>query len=120
MPALAGQVVLITGASSGIGEAIARRLARTGAKLVITARRPEQLTALARELDPSGSSVLVVVGDITSDADRRTLVADTLKKFGRVDALGKTMPAYSPALAARWSWCQSTRSAVISRPMFFR
>jgi NAD(P)-dependent dehydrogenase (short-subunit alcohol dehydrogenase family) len=87
VPVLSGQVVIITGASSGIGEATARRLVRAGAKIIITARRPEQLNALVRELDPSASSVLAVVGDITIDADRRTLVAETLKKFGRIDAL---------------------------------
>lgn len=87
MPALSGQVVVVTGASSGIGEAIARRLVRVGAKVVITARRPEQLNSLARELDSSGANVLAMVGDITSDTDRRALVAEALKKFGRIDAL---------------------------------
>ncbi len=87
MPALSGQVLIVTGASSGIGEAIARRLVRRGTKLVITARRPELLEALARELDPSGAAVLAVAGDINSDADRRALVAAALKKFGRIDAL---------------------------------
>lgn len=87
MPALSGQVVIITGASSGIGEATARRLVRSGAKLVIMARRPERLHTLARELDPTGAAVLAVTGDITSDADRRRLVAEALKKFGRIDVL---------------------------------
>ncbi len=87
MPALSGQVVIVTGASSGIGEATARRLIRAGAKVVITARRPDRLVALARELDSSGASVLAVAGDVTSDADRRTLVAEALKKFGRIDGL---------------------------------
>lgn len=87
MPQLAGQVVIITGASAGIGEETARRLARGGAKVVITARRPERLEALARELDPGGASVLAVAGDITSDADRRKLVAAAVAKFGRIDAL---------------------------------
>jgi short-subunit dehydrogenase len=87
MPALASQVIIVTGASSGIGEAAARRLARAGAKVVITARRPDRLEALARELDPSGEKVLSVAGDITSDTDRRKLVAATLAQFGRIDAL---------------------------------
>ncbi len=87
MPALANQVVIVTGASAGIGEETARRLARGGAKVVISARRPDRLAALARALDPSGASVLAVPGDITSDADRRALVAAALAKFGRIDAL---------------------------------
>ncbi len=87
MPQLAGQVVIVTGASSGIGEQTARRLARGGAQVVISARRQDRLDALARELDPTGANVLAVAGDVTSDADRRHLVEATLAKFGRIDAL---------------------------------
>lgn len=87
MPQLAGQVVIVTGASSGIGEATARRLARGGARVVISARRQDRLDALARELDPTGANVLAVAGDVTSDADRRRLVDATLAKFGRIDGL---------------------------------
>ena len=87
MPELTGQVVIVTGASAGIGEATARRLARAGAKVVISARRPDRLAALAGELDPSGANVLAVAGDITSDTDRRKLVATTMAKFGRIDGL---------------------------------
>ncbi len=87
MRSLAGQVIIITGASSGIGEATARRLARGGAKLVIAARRAEPLLALARELDPAGARVLAVPADVTADADRRKLVDTALQRFGRIDAL---------------------------------
>ena len=87
MPNLAGQVVIITGASSGIGEETTRRLVRGGAKIAISARRPDRLGALARELDPSGANILAVAGDVTSDADRRQLVTATLAKFGRIDGL---------------------------------
>ena len=87
MRSLVEQVVIITGASSGIGEAAARRLARGGAKLVISARRAARLEALARELDPSGQRVFSIVADVTDDADRRRLVKEALKKFGRIDAL---------------------------------
>jgi short-subunit dehydrogenase len=87
MPNLAGQVIIVTGASSGIGEAAARRLVRGGAKVTISARRTDRLAALAKELDPSGANVLAVAGDIASDTDRRKLVAATLQKFGRIDGL---------------------------------
>jgi NAD(P)-dependent dehydrogenase (short-subunit alcohol dehydrogenase family) len=87
MPSLTNQVVIVTGASAGIGEATARRLARAGARMVVTARRQDRLDALARELDPDGSQVLAIAGDITSDADRRRLVEATLAKFGRIDGL---------------------------------
>jgi short-subunit dehydrogenase len=87
MPSLSSQVVIVTGASAGIGEATTRRLARGGAKVAITARRQDRLDALARELDPTGANVLAVAGDITSDADRRKLVDAVLAKFGRIDGL---------------------------------
>jgi NAD(P)-dependent dehydrogenase (short-subunit alcohol dehydrogenase family) len=87
MPLLTGQVVIITGASSGIGEATARRLARGGAKVVLAARRAERLETLARAVDPSGAGVLAVAGDVTDPADRQALVDAALKKFGRIDAL---------------------------------
>ena len=87
MRSLADQVVIITGASSGLGEASARRLARSGAKLVISARRAERLEALARELDPSGQRVLAVAADVTDRAGRQRLVDGALQKFGRIDAL---------------------------------
>ncbi len=87
MPQLAGQVVIVTGASAGIGEATARRLVRGGARVVLSARRQERLDALMRELDPAGANVFAVAGDVTSDADRRRLVEETLRRFGRIDGL---------------------------------
>ncbi|MFI5335522.1 MAG: SDR family NAD(P)-dependent oxidoreductase [Opitutales bacterium] len=87
MRELSGQVVIVTGASSGIGEATARRLTRAGAKVVISARRQDRIEALARELDPGGTGVLAIPGDITCEADRRRLVDAALARFGRIDAL---------------------------------
>jgi len=87
MRSLLGQVVIVTGASAGIGEATVRRLARGGARLVIAARRGERLEALARELDPSGQRILALATDIANDADRRRLVQEAVARFGRIDAL---------------------------------
>ena len=87
MRSLADQVVVVTGASAGIGEAVVRRLAAGGARLAVTARRTERLAALARAVDPDGGRVLAVPGDVTVGADRRRLVDETLARFGRIDAL---------------------------------
>jgi NAD(P)-dependent dehydrogenase (short-subunit alcohol dehydrogenase family) len=87
MRALADQVVVITGASSGLGEAAARRLAGGGARLVLAARRAERIEALARKLDASGQRVAAVACDVTQEADRHRLVDAAVGKFGRIDAL---------------------------------
>jgi len=87
MPQLNGQVVIITGATSGIGEAAARRLAAHSARVVLAGRRGERLEALAKDIDPSGSRSLAVAGDVTNEADRRRLVDEARRKFGRIDAL---------------------------------
>lgn len=87
MAHLEGQVVIVTGASSGIGEATARRLARGGAKLVLLARRAGRVEALAREIDPAGGAAVAISGDITVAADRARLVAGAEARFGRIDAL---------------------------------
>ena len=78
-------VVLLTGASSGIGAALARQFAATGASLALLARRTERLEALAREIDPSGARVLVLACDVTRDGDDERAVAATLQRFGRID-----------------------------------
>ena len=83
---LVGRVVIVTGASSGIGEATARMLVREGANVVMTARRADRLDALKQEVAENGR-VAVVAGDITSENDRRHIVDETLKRFGRIDAL---------------------------------
>lgn len=81
---LAGKVVLITGASSGIGAATARALARCGCRLTLAARSADKLTALAQELGPDA---LAVPTDVTQSADAAHVVAQTLERFGRIDVL---------------------------------
>src|SRR5215510_523684 len=87
MPPLNGQVVIVTGASAGIGEAVALMLARFGASVVITARRRDRLEQVLSRIESDGGRTLAVVGDVTSDPDRRILVEETLREFGRIDAL---------------------------------
>lgn len=81
------KVVVITGASSGIGEAAARAFAHGGAKVVIAARRLERLQALAHEIETMGGEALVVQTDISQFDQIQRLVARTLERFGRVDVL---------------------------------
>lgn len=78
-------VVIITGASSGIGRAYAQGFARRGAKVVLAARRAEVLEEVRSEIEPYAADVLVVPTDVRKDSQLRALVSKTLKKFGRID-----------------------------------
>src|SRR5688500_19890631 len=84
---LTGTVALVTGASSGIGEATARRLAEEGAAVVLVARRRERLAALATEIEQAGGTALVVQADITDRTKAEAAVQQTVERFGRLDVL---------------------------------
>ncbi len=87
MSGLAGKVVLVTGASSGIGEATARWLAERGAKVVAGARRVERLKALAAEVTRAGGTIRYQAVDVTSLEDVRRFVAFAEQEFGTVDVI---------------------------------
>ena len=84
---IAGKVVVITGASSGLGEAAARHLAEQGAAVVLGARRVERIRALAEEITAGGGRALAVATDVTERAQVRALVDAAIEAFGRVDVV---------------------------------
>lgn len=87
------KVVIITGASSGIGEATARMMAPLGCKLTLAARSADKLDALAAELGPAA---LAIPTDVTLSTDVERMVAHTIERFGRIDALFANAGIYIP------------------------
>jgi short-subunit dehydrogenase len=81
------KVVLITGASSGIGAGVARRLTKEGAKVALAARRKELLEDLAAEINSHGGQALSMQVDVTDSAAVKDMVKETLAKYGRLDVL---------------------------------
>jgi NAD(P)-dependent dehydrogenase (short-subunit alcohol dehydrogenase family) len=81
------KVVIITGASSGIGLACAREFVRLKAKVVLAARSIEKLNTIVSELDPRGSNCLAVKTDVTSETDCQNMVKQAIDKFGTIDIL---------------------------------
>lgn len=82
-----GKVFLIVGASSGIGRALALKLAAQGAALAVTARREDRLLQLKEQLSESGSDCLVLAADALSESEAARVVKSTLEHYGRLDAV---------------------------------
>jgi dehydrogenase/reductase SDR family member 7B len=84
---LKDKVVLITGATSGIGEACALIFGKQGAKIVITGRNEEKLEKTFKKLKQSGIEVLAVLADAASEADNKLMAERAMEEFGRIDIL---------------------------------
>lgn len=87
MNRLEGKVAIITGANSGVGEAIAERFAKEGAKVVLSARRVQQLEEVAARIKKDGGEVLVVPTDISKEEEVKNLIEQTMSTFSKVDIL---------------------------------
>jgi len=84
---LVNQVAIVTGASRGIGRAIAETLADEGAAAVLVARNGELLETVAQGISSRGGEALPVIADVTSTADVQRMVGNVLAKYGRIDVL---------------------------------
>ncbi|CAI2794296.1 SDR family oxidoreductase [Serratia ficaria] len=81
------KVIVITGASSGMGEAAARHLAKNGAKVVLAARRSDRIDTLAREINEQGGTAIAIATDVTRENDVKKLVDTAVNQLGRIDVL---------------------------------
>jgi NAD(P)-dependent dehydrogenase (short-subunit alcohol dehydrogenase family) len=79
------KVVLVTGATSGIGRATAIAFGQAGAKVAVAGRREEEGAQVVREIEQAGGEALFVRTDVAREADVQTLVAKTVERFGRLD-----------------------------------
>jgi NAD(P)-dependent dehydrogenase (short-subunit alcohol dehydrogenase family) len=91
-----GRVVIVTGASKGVGRGVTLHLARHGARLVVLARKPEPLAALARELEALHAEHLAVPLDVADRDGMFALVEQTVERFGRVDGLVANAQTFRP------------------------
>ncbi len=86
-PKFKNEVILITGASSGIGKALAREFAERGASLVLMARRKDRIQELSKELQLKGTRAIALEGDVNQEADLQRVVSSAREVFGKIDVV---------------------------------
>ena len=97
--ALDGKVAIVTGSSRGIGRASAETMARLGARVVISSRKAEACEAIAQDIRQHGGEACVIACNISRKSEVETLVAGTLRTYGRIDILvcnAAVNPVYGP------------------------
>lgn len=103
-----GKVALITGASSGIGAATARRLAAEGLRVVLVARRRERLDELAAEIAADGGQAEILAADLTQEDERQRVFDEVTRRFGNIDVLvnnaGMGWYGYGADMSWRTAW----------------
>jgi len=100
---LEGKVAVITGASRGIGRAIALRLARAGAKVVVSSRKLERVQAVADEIEAAGGEARALQAHVGQTDQVQALIAQTMERWGRIDVAvnnAGTNPHFGPLLTA--------------------
>lgn len=106
MQDLSGKVAIVTGASRGIGESIAAAFAHTGAAVVLTSRKPENVEPAAQRIRDAGGRALAITAHAGSEADAVMVVERTLAEYGRLDILvnnAAANPHFGPILTAEGS-----------------
>jgi NAD(P)-dependent dehydrogenase (short-subunit alcohol dehydrogenase family) len=97
--ALKDKVALITGASQGLGRALALAFAREGARVVVNARSEESVLPVAEEVEGTGAEVLAVAADVSEGTDVDRLVGESVERFGRIDVLVNNAGLLGPRVA---------------------
>lgn len=98
---LNGKTALITGASKGIGEAIARYMARGGANVIINSRKQEDLDTVVQSIKEFGGNIIAIAGNVSIPEDIKNLVDDAIQAFGGIDILvnnAAANPYYGPVV----------------------
>ncbi|CAA9425140.1 MAG: Oxidoreductase, short-chain dehydrogenase/reductase family [uncultured Rubrobacteraceae bacterium] len=96
---LQGKVALVTGASQGLGRALALAYAKEGASLVINSRSEEGIRPVAGEIESLGAEVLAVAADVSKGEDARRLVEEAVGRFGAIDVLVNNAGVLGPRVA---------------------
>jgi len=97
--ALKDKVTLITGASQGLGRALALAFAREGARVVVNARSEDSVRPVAKEVEDVGGEVLAVAADVSKGADVERLVGESVDRFGKIDVLVNNAGLLGPRVA---------------------